>query len=121
MYSRLVASTTALAPADFREFLRKFVKLDNSEWSDWENVFVKSLESPWSTSHVSVDMLKQFFMGQVTQAVMDEIVLQRTCVASSNLCEDDIIWETKPDKISDFFELICNFEVARSFLDNYAF
>ena len=128
MYSRLVASTTALAPADFREFLRKFVKLDKSEWSDWENVFVKCPESPWSTSHVSVDMLKQFFTGQVTQAVMDEVVLQTSLpkhmgssVASSSLCEDDIIWETKPDKISDFFELMCNFEAARSFLDNYAF
>ena len=128
MFCRLVVSVTALAPADFREFLRKFVKLDNSEWSDWENVFIKSPESPWSTSHVSVDMLKQFFTGQVTQAVMDEVVLQTSLpkhtgssVASSSLCEDDIIWETKPDKILDFFELMCNFEAARSFLDNYAF
>ena len=128
MFCRLVASVTALAPADFREFLRKFVKLDKSEWSDWENVFVKCPESPWSTSHVSVDMLKQFFTGQVTQAVMDEVVFQTSLpkhtgssVASSSLCEDDIIWETKPDKILDFFKLMCNFEAARSFLHDYAF
>ena len=97
------------------------MKLQYSEWSHWENVFVNFPESPWSSRHVSVDMLKQFFMGQVTQAVMNEIVLQRTCVASSNVREDVFIWETKPDKISDFFELICNYEVARSFLDNYAY
>ena len=77
---------------------------------------------------MSVDMLKQFFMGQVTQAVMDKVVFQTSLpkhmgstVSNFGLCEDDIIWETKPDKILNFFELMCNFEAARSFLDNYAF
>ena len=112
--------------AGFREFLRKFVKLEKSEWSIWENLFVKRPDSPWSTSQVSVDMLKQFLTRQVTKAAMAKVVLHtypfkhlgRT-VSNFSLCEDDMKWETNPDKIDDFFQLMCNYD-AQVFLREYA-
>ena len=103
------------------------MKLDKSEWLVWESVFVKRPESPWSTSHVSVDMLKQFLTRQVTKAAMAKVVLHTNpfkhmgrTVSNFSLCEDDIKWETNSDKIDDFFRLMCNYDDAKLFLRDYA-
>ena len=101
--------------------------MDKSEWSVWESVFVKHPESPWSTSHVSVDMLKQFLTRQVTKAAMAKVVLYTSrskpmgsTVSNFTLCEDDIMWKTNPENIDDFFKLMCNYDAAKLFLHDYA-
>ena len=117
----------AYAPANFREFLRKFVTLRMDEWASWERAFVKRPESPWVNRDVSVDMLKQFLTRQVTEAAVANVVVKTSrpehsgfSAATFSVCEDDIFWETKPNKINDFFKIMCDCEAAKSFFEQYA-
>ena len=88
------------------------MKLDKSERSAWESVFVKRPESPWITSYVSVVMPKQFLTRQVTKAAMAKVVFQRSLpkhmgstVSNFALCEDDMIWETNQIRLRTFSSL----------------
>ena len=101
--------------------------LTKSEWESWERVFVKRPESPWVNRQVSVDMLKQFLTRQVTEAAMANLVVQTSrpehcgfSASTFSICEDDIFWETKPNKINDFFKIMCDCEAAKSFFEQYA-
>ena len=116
----------ASEPANFQKFLQKFVKLTDDEWDSWERVFVKRPESPWVQRPVSVDMLKQFLTRQVTEAAIANLVVQirrpEHCSLSAStlsVCEDDIFWKIIPNKISEFFEIMCDYKAATSFLSQY--
>ena len=53
----------------FNQFLLRFVpSCPANDWKHWEHVFLDK-EGPWAGHRpISVDMVKQFFMRQITQA-----------------------------------------------------
>ena len=97
----------------FRQFLHKYVPdmLDGS-WEDWEARFLTSA-GPWNGSRpISIDMLKQYLMHQITEA---------SCLSLGSFAIDAVdAFQVHPDKREAFFELICSVQSAVSFLDSYA-
>ena len=53
----------------FNQFLLRFVpSCPANDWKHWEHVFLDK-EGPWAGHRpISVDMVRQFFMRQITQA-----------------------------------------------------
>ena len=52
----------------FRQFLTRFVPAcADAEWAHWEQAFMVD-DGPWSSRDITIDMLKQFLMHQITEA-----------------------------------------------------
>ena len=100
----------------FRNFLVRFAPLCSpAEWSCWESSFLDDA-GPWAGLRpVSVDMLKQFFMHQITEA---------SCLGmgefNSSEQADSKEFQVHRAQYDDFFGLICNADMATSFLDHYS-
>ena len=98
----------------FRHFLNRFAPgTSEQEWAEWEHCFLKQ-RGPWNGSRpVSIDMLKQYFMHQITEA---------SCVGLGCFTSDGAsqTFQVQCEKRGTFFQMICSVEQAESFLDSYA-
>lgn len=100
----------------FRQFLARFVPgCSAEEWSRWEARFLEG--SCWSGSRpISIDMLKQFLMHQITES---------SCQGHGDFVDagagsDAAVFQVSPEQRSSFFSLVCDAQAAQSFLDCYA-
>jgi hypothetical protein len=100
----------------FRQFLLGFMpECRESEWKQWEKLFLDK-KGPWlSRSAISVDMMKQFFMHQITEASSQGL---GGFVPSGQPGSTKFLIESC--KYHNFMELICDVKAARSFLGSYA-
>lgn len=109
-----------MAVHDVRRFFKQFLMcfLPNCslvEWAQWEEVFLVNA-GPWAGSRsISVDMVKQFFMRQITEA---------SCMGLGDFVPTGQPgvnqFLVKQLKYKDFFELVCNIVSATAFLEEYA-
>lgn len=97
----------------FRQFLLRFVpgSLEH-EWDQWEEDFLQG-GSPWrGLRPISIDMLKQFLMHQITDA---------SCMGIGQFTVGSApTFQVHPERRADFFKLICDGQSAESFLNAYA-
>ena len=93
----------------FKHFLQRFLdKRTSIEWNNWADEFMK--DSPWASSmDVSIDMLQQFLMSQIT-----------TAVASKYAYETENTVQVLDDRRDEFFKLICDSPSAKKILLDYA-
>ena len=100
----------------FNQFLKRFVPdCPFSEWKHWEQVFLGET-GPWSGARqISVDMVKQYFMRQITEA---------SCIGLGNFVQTGQPgvkeFLVHPRHHNVFFALVCNGDSANDFLDAYA-
>ena len=100
----------------FKKFLARFVpSCSPPEWDHWENVFLDE-RGPWAGSiSISVDMLKQFFMRQITEAsclgIGEFVALEQAGVKE---------YQVRSHHQAEFLNMICDFNAAQTFLDQYA-
>ena len=116
VYRRIVckAELTWLTTSDkrlyFRNFLRRFLpEASSADWEIWEDQFLQS-SSPWLSRNISIDMLKQFLMSQITEASVHGI-------GTSGSAKD---FRVPAESRNAFFRLICDSQCATMFLDAYA-
>ena len=107
----------------FHSFLRDFVPaMGADEWVKWEEQFMgrgsTSGTSPWISRPVSLDMLKQFLMRQVTQAAVAGHGLPPT--RKKKVGDDGHSFRVKPAACKHFCDLVCNQKAAADFLKFYA-
>ena len=101
----------------FRSFLARFVpSCSPSEWNAWENRFLDE-GGPWAGSiAISVDMLKQFFMRQITEAsclgIGEFVALEQPGVKEYQV--------RSHNHRAEFLRMICDVDAAYLFLDQYA-
>jgi len=100
----------------FNQFLKCFLPHCSSlEWAQWEQRFLVAT-GPWAGSRsISVDMVKQFFMRQITEAScmgLGDFV----CIGQTGLDE----FMVHPSKYNDFFDLVCDADSATIFLEEYS-
>ena len=95
----------------FRKFLLRFVPGACAEdWDRWENELLQG--EPWGgQKQLSIDILKQFIMAQITEASVQGIGEFDTSIEN--------IFQVQPERRADFFELICHKENALRFLNTY--
>jgi hypothetical protein len=101
----------------FKQFLARFIPPGCSvgEWSQWEALFLEG--NCWSGRRpISIDMLKQFLMHQITES---------SCRGHGDLVDagagsDSAVFQVSPEQRPAFFTLVCNAQAAQSFLDCYA-
>ena len=102
---------------DMRSYLRHFLAgfVVGASEADWQMCQDKILEndSPWNgPRQISIDMLKQFLMHQITEASCKEMgsytsATTPTCVIHG-------------ERRAEFFQSFCNLDSARTFLDTYS-
>ena len=99
-----------------KQFLAGFVPgCTAREWSHWQALFLKG--KCWSGCRpISIDMLKQFLMRQITES---------NCQGHGDVVDvgagpDSAVFQVSSEKRSSFFDLICDAQAAQSFLDSYA-
>ena len=95
----------------FRQFLFKFVPdACPEDWDRWENEFLQG--EPWGGQKpLSIDMMKQFLMAQITEASVQGIGKFGTSIEN--------IFQVQSERRADFFELICHKKNALRFLNTY--
>jgi hypothetical protein len=107
----------------FRAFLREFVPANSSEeWCQWEDMFVghggtSSGSNHWTSRPVSLDMLKQFLMNQVTKAAVAG--MGRAARGKTERVGDKSFL-VDPASRAQFRDLVCNQDAAGDFLARYA-
>jgi len=103
----------------FRKFLEPFVfGTPDERWSSYEAKFV-SQTGPWAQRAISVDMLKQYFMRQITESNCRSWGgFTSTRGGSQRAVADN--FRVHHDYRTAFFDLVCDPIVAAEFLDNYA-
>jgi len=103
----------------FRKFLARFVLgMPGEEWRHWEDKFF-SRAGPWATRSISVDMLKQYLMQQITESSCRSLGgFTSTTGASQRAVADD--FRVHHECRTAFFALICDHNMAALFLDDYA-
>lgn len=125
VYRRIhcVAELSWMAEEDvrcyFRQFLLKFVPGQGPDaWAEWEQAFMRE-GSPWKGQRpITVDMLKQYLMRQITESsVLGYGDFSRPPGASSMEPEE---FQVRSECCGDFFTLVCDPERAAGFLDSYA-
>jgi len=111
----------------FRSFLREFVpSLSGDEWGRWEDRFMgmqletegSSSRSPWISRPISLDMLKQFLMQQVSEAAVAGFGIASPKKKTPG--SDDSCFQVKASAQEEFRDLMCNQEAAEAFLTRYA-
>ena len=101
----------------FKEFLARFIPgCTVEEWSRCEAIFLQG--DCWSgrSGSISIDMLKQFLMHQITES---------SCRGHGVLVDggasmDSALFQVIPEHRSSFFSLVCDVQAAQSFLNSYA-
>jgi len=117
------AELTWMSPQDkklfFRNFLTRFVhEMPDDEWTRWEKEFL-SQDSPWTTKSISVDMLKQYLMHQITESSCLNLGEFTFTVGAAQVGLQQDFRVTRAGQ-SSFFNLVCNHKAATEFLANYA-
>lgn len=100
-----------------KQFLARFIPVCTvEEWSRCKALFLEG--DCWSgrSRPVSIDMLKQFLMHQITES---------SCRGHGALVDvgagsDSAVFQVIPEHLSSFFSLVCDAQAAQSFLDCYA-
>ena len=102
----------------FRRFLTRFVhEMSDDEWERWEEEFL-SEESPWTTKLISVDMLKQYLMHQITESSCRNFGdYTDTVGASRTVAQQDFRFSREYQ--TAFSGLTCDHTMANHFLANY--
>ena len=101
----------------FKEFLARFIPgCTFEEWSRCEADFLQG--ECWSARNgsISIDMLKQFLMHQITES---------SCRGHGVLVDggasmDSALFQVIPEHRSSFFSLVCDVHAAHCFLSSYA-
>jgi len=103
----------------FRQFLVRFVpSCSQAEWTRWEGMFM-ACSGPWAGARsITVDMLKQFLMQQITEASCLEIGAFKASVLPGQVDSTD--FQISTDKHDEFFNLICCRVRTQDFFANYA-
>lgn len=103
----------------FHQFLMRFVSgCSTEEWDTWEAAFLQKT-GPWASRPISVDMLKQFFMRQITES---SCLGLGDFTSPAGASSDNMPTEFKvhDERRPDFFRLICDHGQAELFLNEYA-
>ena len=88
------------------------------EWTRWDEKFL-SQYSPWTTQSISVDMLKQYLMHQITESSCLNLGEFTSTVGAAQVGLQQDFRVTSAGQ-SSFFNLVCNHKAATEFLANYA-
>ena len=99
----------------FRQFLTRFVPAcAEAEWARWEQVFMVD-DGPWSSRDISIDMLKQFLMHQITEASCSTLgdVVPAACAGTNE-------FNVRVERKVEFFQLVCSGSAAEAFLNSYS-
>ena len=118
VYRRIhcTARLTWLAWADvglyFKNSLCSFVSgASEHEWDLFQGRFLR--EGPWAGDRqISIDMLQQYFMAQITEASVRGI--------GKFIDDGSASFQVSCERHEEFFSLICHRERATLFLDAYA-
>lgn len=96
----------------FKNFLRSFAPgVSEHEWLSLEARFLR--DGPWAGARqISIDMLQQYFMAQITEASVRGI--------GKFTNETSASFQVPAERQDEFFSLICDRESATLFLDTYA-
>ena len=100
----------------FRNFLEDFVpKLDNDKWNEKT---VQFMSCPcWSGGqNVSIDILKQFLMNQITESNFRGL----GHFVDGGAGSDVPVFQVSPANLDAFFDLVCDSVSANDFLRRYA-
>ena len=102
--------------AFFRQFLARFVpSCSTDEFSGALKTFLEC--DCWSGSRpISIDMLKQFLMRQITQSSCEDHGVFVNAEDGTHAS----VFQVIPEKRTCFFGLICDAQAANKFLDSYA-
>jgi DNA polymerase III delta prime subunit len=109
---RLDCMTQSDIATYFHNFLRRFMPAATDEdWVRWKQVFTQE-EGPWSgTRNISIDMLKQYLMHELTEASCNSMGSFTTGKGTS--------FEINPMDYNKFFESVCGLNRAEDFLGVY--
>ena len=96
----------------FKNFLCGFVPgASEDEWISFEARFLR--DGPWAGERqISIDMLQQYVMAQITEASVRGI--------GKFINETSVSFQVPVERHEEFFSLICDRESATRFLDRYA-
>ena len=99
----------------FKSFLRSFVPGASDEVLRSFAAEFLSADSPWADGHhnISIDMLRQYFMQQITEASVKDIGKFSNETRGA-------LFQVPEESHADFFALINNHEMATRFLQAYA-
>lgn len=100
----------------FRKFLERFVpKMTNEKWEEKESQF---LGCPcWSPGQdISIDMLKQFLMRQITESKCQNL----GDFLDNGSGSDARSFRVSQVHLDQFFNLVCDGDSAKAFLEHYA-
>lgn len=101
----------------FKQFLVCFIPgCSVAEWLRCEELFLAGACWSGRSRPVSIDMLKQFLMHQITESSCRGHGVLVDVGASS----DSAVFQVIPEHRSSFFELVCDAQAAQSFLNCYA-
>merc|ERR1711862_280487 len=95
--------------------------MGSEEWRQWENSFVGdgvADGSPWITRPISLDMLKQFLMRQVTEAAVAGFGIPP--VRKRKVGSEERVFQVMPSARMSFHDLVCDRVAAEEFLALYA-
>lgn len=100
----------------FRQFLLRFVPANTlRDWAHCEDLFMDE-SGPWGgTRHISVDMLKQYLMHQITEASCMGLGVDKESLVGIGAG-----FQVLPERLAQFFNLVCDWKKAGLFLDSYA-
>ena len=100
----------------FHNFLARFLLASTPvDWPQWEQTFTAE-GGPWSGSrNITIDMLKQFLMHQITEASCLGFGAFEPKGSTTNS-----EFHVHAESYLQFFVLICNKDQAKQFLDNYS-
>ena len=102
----------------FLKFLTRFVhEMPGDDWKRWEDRLL-SRDSPWTTKPISVDMLKQYLMQQITESRYRNFGDFMVTVGAPQMVDQQDFRLTCESQ-SAFFNLACDYTMATQFLANY--
>lgn len=100
----------------FRKFIERFVTgLTDADWAHRKSQFMDG--SCWSTQkNISIDMLKQFLMQQITESHCENF----GGFLDDRAGFDARAFQVTPEHLDSFFDLVCHKDTAADFLRMYA-
>ena len=107
----------------FRSMLRDYTPAMTAlDWCKREEQFLRggaaSGSSHWTSGKVSLDMLKQFLMRQVTCAAVAG--LEMPPARKKQIHTDESCFQVKPEALDQFFDILCDGDATAEFFRLYA-
>ena len=117
-FGKLTWMTEEDIHAFLRGFLEKFIPdMGENQWTTWARQFMEA-DSPWKNNDISIDMLKQYLMRQITQASMHG---DGNCVTTKSVTMKTVTnVEVSKEHVHVVINNICDHGSAREFLRAYA-